>query len=102
MFVSLCVTRTAFKFLCLFNACSKTSGFIDVPGSKLSISTSAPNLFAISPKRFPNDPIDAQITLSPTDNVLAIAASIAPVPDEDNINISFFVEKTNFNLSVTL
>ena len=73
-----------------------------MPGSKLSISTSAPNLFAISPKRFPNEPIDAQSTLSPMDKVLAMAASIPPVPDEDKINMSFWVAKTVLSRSVTL
>ena len=72
-----------------------------VPQGNSSVTTSAPNTDAISPKRSPKEPAVAHITLSPGDRVLTIAASIAPVPDAVSTQTSFSVSNTCFSPSVT-
>src|SRR5436190_13176788 len=82
--VSLCTIMTAL-ILCwrssvsLASICSRSAPWRQSPGSK---STSSLNLSAMPRHSRANCPVSAISTLSPGDNVLTIAASQAPVPDD--------------------
>src|SRR5207245_5384299 len=82
--VSLCTTMTDL-ILCwrsavsLASICSRSAPWRQSPGRK---STSSLNLSAMPRHSTANCPVSAITTLSPGANVLTIAASQAPVPDE--------------------
>src|SRR6266702_4918211 len=82
--VSLCTIMTDL-ILCwrsaasLASICSRSAPWRQSPGRK---STSSLNLSAMPRHSTANCPVSAISTLSPGDNVLTIAASQAPVPDD--------------------
>ena len=86
--VSLWVTRTALTPGSPWRAVLSASTSTASPAGNLSVVTSAPKISAICPNRSPKEPIVAQMTLSPGERVLTIAASIAPVPEEVRMKTS--------------
>ena len=98
--VSLCVNSTPLMSGFLKMAASKTCGSRGCPHGTSVQQTSSEKCSAICPKRLANTPILNAKTLSPGENMLTMAASKVPLPDDGKSSTSFSDCNTYCNPSV--